>query len=296
MKVRLKPMQLIRDQETPIKTRGINHRVGTFRYKELGEGEPGTPGNYNLRMVWSQTDFFSPRHRHNFDQVRVQITGTFSFDDDGVMRPGVVGYFPEGTQYGPQTSQMDTCTLVLQIGGPSGNGYLSEAARVAAVEQLAKTGRFEGGRYFSHEVPGDGADRGPGVDAFLAAWEMAHGRTMMYPPERMARPLLLHEDSIDWAAWPGVSGARRKRLWNLGAQTVGLEIYRLEAGAQLPLSGPATCFVQQGEGAVQEGSCGTGLGRFNEQDTLHVGQGEIATLTADEVARILVFTHPVFSV
>ena len=83
-------MQLIRDLDTQIKTRGINHRVGTFRYKELGEGEPGTPGNYNLRMVWSQTDFFSPRHRHNFDQVRVQMTGTFSFDDDGVMRPGVM--------------------------------------------------------------------------------------------------------------------------------------------------------------------------------------------------------------
>ena len=81
-------MKFVRYAETEIKSRGINHRVGSFRYKDLGEGVPGTPGNFFLRMVWSETDFFSPRHLHNFDQVRVQVQGEFDFATDGTMKPG----------------------------------------------------------------------------------------------------------------------------------------------------------------------------------------------------------------
>ena len=41
------------------------------------------------------------------------------------MTPGMVGYFPEGTSYGPQTSEGTATTFVLQFGGSSGQGYLS---------------------------------------------------------------------------------------------------------------------------------------------------------------------------
>lgn len=87
-------MHLIRYQDTELKTRGINHRVGSFRYKDLGEGVPGTADNFFLRLVWSQTDFFSPRHLHNFDQLRVQIEGEFDFATDGAMKLGAIAYTP----------------------------------------------------------------------------------------------------------------------------------------------------------------------------------------------------------
>lgn len=290
-------MQLIRDQETPIKTRGINHRVGTFRYKELGEGEPGAPGNFNLRMVWSQFDFFSPRHRHNFDQVRVQMTGTFSFDDDGVMLPGVAGYFPEGALYGPQTSQDETCTLVLQIGGPSGNGYLSEAARISAVEQLARVGRFEGGRYFAK-----GSAKDQGVDAFQAAWEQAHGRPMIYPQPRLPKPLLVDPQTLEWTALPGADGVLHKRLWDFGAQVVGLDLYRLDSGATLQIGGPASCFVQEGRGVLAtpevrgeaQGSARLSPWQVERHDSIHLKATEGVSLGASTMVQILVFTHPVF--
>lgn len=277
-------MQTVRYADAELKTRGINHRVGTFKYKELGEGLSGTPGNFNLRMVWSETDFFSPRHMHNFDQVRVQIQGTFHFDNDGSMKPGVAAYFPEGTPYGPQTSREDTATLVMQIGGASGNGYLSEAERVAAVDQLAKIGRFGEGRYFS---PGDKA----GTDGFQAAWEFARGRKMQYPPRRFQKPVFTHPDGSAWLPVPGKAGLEHKRLWNFGERTVGLDQYRMAAGASFDLVGAASCFIESGNGRFESPDS---QGRFEPFDTIHLQAGEPASFTPDDAAQLLVFVHPVF--
>src|SRR5258708_5043062 len=104
-------MDIVKYEQAALHTRGVNHREGSFRYKDLGQGTPGRPENFYLRMVWTEGDFFSPRHMHNFDQVRVQIKGKFSFDKDGTMQPGCIGYFPEGTPYGPQASAEDTGQL-----------------------------------------------------------------------------------------------------------------------------------------------------------------------------------------
>ena len=273
-------MQLIRYADTELQTRGINHRVGTFRFKDLGEGEAGTPGNFFLRLVWSQTDFFSPRHLHNFDQVRVQLEGEFDFATDGVMKPGAVAYFPEGTPYGPQTSQDETLQLVMQIGGPSGAGYMSEAQRVAAVDALAKVGRFSEGRYFA---PGDTGSTG--IDSLQAAWEYALGQKMVYPPQRFQKPVLMNPDAMAWQVHrPGVE---RRSIWEFGRQAVALEQYRLATGAALALVGPLSCFVEQGAGQA-DGK------RFESFDALHLKNGEAVTLTAQGPAKLLVFVHPVF--
>ena len=99
---------------------------GMFRHRTVAAGEPGTPGNFILEMVRTTDDFFSPRHRHNFDQFRYQLEGEFDFDRNGKMAPGIIGYFPEGTPYGPQSSSVSSLTLVLQFGGASGNGYMTQ--------------------------------------------------------------------------------------------------------------------------------------------------------------------------
>ncbi|MCY1164252.1 MAG: hypothetical protein V4455_18095 [Pseudomonadota bacterium] len=280
-------MQLVRYADTELQTRGINHRVGTFRYKDLGEGVPGTPGNFFLRLVWSQTDFFSPRHLHNFDQVRVQIQGEFDFATDGVMKPGAVAYFPEGTPYGPQTSQDETIQLVLQIGGPSGAGYMSEVQRVAAVDALAKVGRFSEGRYFA---PGDTGSTG--MDSLQAAWEYAQGRKMVYPPQRFQKPVLMNPEALAWQA--GCRGIERRQVWDFGGQTVAVAQYRLAAASTLELEGPLSCFVEQGAGQVQAGGVNGQHKTFEPFDVVHLKEGETATLKPQEPAKLLVFAHPVF--
>src|SRR5258707_3075195 len=142
-------MDIVKYEQAALHTRGVNHREGSFRYKDLGQGRPGRPENFYLRMVWTEGDFFSPRHMHNFDQVRVQIKGKFSFDKDGTMQPGCIGYFPEGTPYGPQTSAEDTIQLAMQIGGPRRSRYLSEPERTAAGRAPRQRGRLERRRYLA---------------------------------------------------------------------------------------------------------------------------------------------------
>ena len=284
-------MHIARDAQTPIKTRGINHRVGTFRYKDLGEGVEGTPGNYFLRLVWSQADFFSPRHLHNFDQVRVQIEGEFDFASDGVMKPGVIAYFPEGTPYGPQTSQDETLTLVLQIGGASGAGYMSEAQRIAAVEQLARTGRFSEGRYFA---PGDTTSTG--VDSLQAAWETALGRKMAYPPQRFQKPVFIDPEAIAWQAvhrsngvlLPGVES---RPIWNFGTRTVAVQQLRLAPGATHELEGACSFFVQRGAATLESPQAKLAL---QKHDAVHLLRHETTRIAASEPTMLLLFIHPDF--
>ncbi len=97
-------MQFVQGDEVPIQQRVHQHRVGTFRHQRIMAGELGTPGNFVFEIVHTIDDFFSPRHRHNFDQFRFQLDGEFDFDRNGKMKPGVLGYFPEGAFYGPQSS------------------------------------------------------------------------------------------------------------------------------------------------------------------------------------------------
>jgi hypothetical protein len=275
-------MDFVRYEQAPLHTRGVNHRQGSFRYKDLGQGTPGRPGNFYLRLVWTEGDFFSPRHVHNFDQVRVQIKGRFSFDKDGTMQPGCIGYFPEGTPYGPQTSAEDTVQLAMQIGGPSGSGYLSEDERTAAVDALAKQGRFEGGRYFAADDK-----TGAGKDGFEAAWEFANGRRIKYPKRRLEKPLLVNPEAFEWLDVPGVPGVRTKRLWDFGSRALACSLHQLGAGSSLMLTGAQSSFVLSGSGAIAQL-------RFAKHDVLHLAAGESARIEAREDTELLAMPHPVF--
>jgi hypothetical protein len=278
-------MQVRHFATEPLKGRSNYHRVGDFKFKELGIGVPRTPGNFSLRMVYTGTDFYSPRHLHNFDQVRVQLTGVFPFDKDGTMRPGTIGYFPEGTAYGPQTSQEDGMTLVLQIGGASGNGFLCDQERDDAVLELKKKGTFVDGRYFA--TGGDAA----GVDGFEAIWEQARGRPIKYPGRRLVRPLLALPQAMPWRAVPDCPGVDRKCVFNFGPTTVAVDQYRLAAGARLELAGPSTCFVEIGGAELQRGESREGLDRY---DAITVGAGETAVVTTVAGAELTVIAHPRF--
>ena len=276
-------MDIVKYEQAALHTRGVNHREGSFRYKDLGQGTPGRPENFYLRMVWTEGDFFSPRHMHNFDQVRVQIKGKFSFDKDGTMQPGCIGYFPEGTPYGPQTSAEDTIQLAMQIGGPSGSGYISEAQRTAAVDALTKHGRFERGRYFAADDK-----TGAGQDGFEAAWEFANGgRRIKYPRRRLEKPLLVNPEAFEWLELPGSPGVRTKRLWDFGSRALACSLYQIGAGSSLVLANPQTTMVQSGAGAI-------GQLRFAKFDVLHLAAGESARIEAHEETELLAMPHPVF--
>jgi hypothetical protein len=231
-------MKLVQSADLPFVER-VNPRGGVFHHKPLLEGVPGRKDNFLLTLSRTFEDFVSPRHRHNFDQIRYQIAGTGGFGRDGGMTPGSLAYFPEGTHYGPQSAAGEMIVLVLQVGGASGSGYMSEAELQQSVAQLKREGEFSDGIY---------RRRGGGrpQDAYEAAWEHRHGRPLVYPPPRYQAPVLLYPEAFAWMAHaPGVA---IRHLGQFGDRGPRLAMIRIEAGAAGDAAGPAILFVLDGGG------------------------------------------------
>jgi len=114
-------MQIAHGDEVPVVCDGGGVRTGKVGKQFLLSGDPASPGNFKFGLFHQYGDFFSPRHRHNFCQFRVQLEGLCEYGLSGKMDPGTIGYFPEGAYYGPQGPDAgDTYTASLQLRGPSG--------------------------------------------------------------------------------------------------------------------------------------------------------------------------------
>lgn len=239
-------MKVIPLDEVPEQLRIHQHRKGTFRFRKLAQGQPGTPGNYLLEMVETTDDFFSPRHRHNFDQFRYQLEGEFDFDRNGRMKPGTLGYFPEATPYGPQTSSVKSLTLVLQCGGASGNGYMAQHEMEAGTAELQKQGVFEKGIFRRNDdVPGK-----RNMDGYQAVWEFVNKRPMVYPEPRYHDPLMMQPAHFAWVPVDGAPGVCEKLMGVFTERQTEARFLRLDPGARFELTGRRLFFVLTGEGSV----------------------------------------------
>ncbi len=251
------------------------YRDGVIRAYRIIEGEPG-PGNFSLRLVNIAGKYFSPRHRHNFDQVRFQLAGTFDYAADGKLGPGELGYFPEGTRYGPQTCETDTSNLLLQFGGASGAGYTTEAEGQKAAEALKSKGVFEKG-VFTHTRP-DGSK--VNQDAYEAIWEHIHGRELIYPKERYVRPVLMNPAHFAWLPMDGQPGCARKTVGVFSERGTRLAFFKADAGATLALEPLSLFFVLSGKGNVAGKPC-------LKHTTIDLKAGETASLVATEATALL---------
>jgi hypothetical protein len=223
-------------------------RAGLFRSQALMQGEDGSPDNFFLQLSHTFSDFASPRHRHNFDQIRVQLRSDADFARDGVMRPGMLAYFPEGVFYGPQSIAGESSTLVLQFGGASGSGYISEDRFQQGVAELRAHGEFEGGIYRTTQADG----RRRNQDAYEAVWEHIHGRRLHYPASTYAQPVFIDPEVAAWRDEPGQPGVRRRALGRFEPRGVVLSMIDLAAGARTALAPYAIGFVMAGRGRAHD--------------------------------------------
>jgi hypothetical protein len=260
-----------------------NIREGTLRSRRLLTGEPGSPGNFSLQLSSTPT-YYSPRHRHNFDQVRYQLAGDFDFGTDGAMKPGSVAYFPEGTHYGPQSCAAGSETLVLQFGGASRSGYISAEEHERAAGELAKVGTFAKGVYTQLKPDGGKINK----DAYEAVWEHVNGRPLEYPGQRYLRPVFMDPDNFDWLLVADQPGASWKHLGEFSGRSTRLSLYKLAPGASLRLSDNSIYFVTSGSGAV-------GAASFAQHATIHVGPGEQGSVRVSEPVEMLHLGLPNFS-
>jgi hypothetical protein len=256
--------------------RGLEHRGGTFHFRHLIDGEPGTIGNFSLSMGRNDKDFVSPRHRHNFDQFRFQLEGDLNFARDGKMTPGMVGFFPEGASYGPQTSEATAMTIVLQFGGASGSGYLSRPESRQATNELKQLGTFDGGVYRRNEgVPGK-----RNLDGFQAIWEHVNKRPLEYPNPRYPQPIMMDSSHYDWVASPSNPGVEEKLLGVFTERRSEARMLRLAAGATLRAIGRSIYVACSGAGRVENEP-------LRQYTAMFIDHGESATLVADQQTELL---------
>jgi hypothetical protein len=207
----------------------LRGRVHTIRRKRLPleSGIPGVTMELSLSLV--PEGYFTPRHHHNFDQIRYTIEGLQS-TGHGDLAPGECGYFPEGAFYGPQKQEGDCLTLVLQFEGPSGERLLSNEEMNATYPRLMAEGAvFENGVYKGHTADG----RPDNKDAYEAIWEAHEGHALTFPPPRYRAPVMMIADAYAWVPDRSRPGVDAKHLGTFNELRTGVEFLRLNSGAAI---------------------------------------------------------------
>jgi hypothetical protein len=273
-------MQIVHADQVEWK-RGLQHRGGTFHYRHLLNGTPGSPGNFQFNVGQLEGDFSSPRHRHNFDQFRFQIEGTMNFDRNGKMGAGTFGYFPEGAPYGPQSSEGRSSTAVLQFGSASGSGYLSREEVYAGTEELKKFGTFEGGIFRRN----DDVEGRRQTDGYQAIWEHAHGERMEYPKPRYRDPIMVDPAHYEWLPVAGMPGVTHKPLGTFTERQCGAELIRLQRGASYRVGVRSVGLVLSGAGVI-------GAEPFRQFTSFHVDEGEHADMVARDDTELVRLVLP----
>jgi hypothetical protein len=273
-------MKIMQLEDAPL-VRGLEHRGGTFHSRTMAEGTPGTPGNFKFSLSWLGTDYSGPRHRHNFDQYRFMIEGESDYGQDGPLKEGMLGYYPEGVPYGPQINKTDIFCAVLQFGGASGSGYLLPREVKAGMEELKKFGEFKDGIFHRNEgVPGR-----KNAEAYQAIWEHVHGRTMIYPKARYDAPIYADTGNYEWAPVQGAQGVSQKLFGVWTERRTQADMLKIDAGASHRVEGRGVYLVLSGAGECE----GKPLQKYT---SVYVDHDEAVTLRASEMMTLLHYGLP----
>jgi hypothetical protein len=202
-------------------------RVNMIKRKRLplDTGVPGMTAEYSLSIV--PEGYFTPRHRHNFDQIRYTLTGIQS-TAYGDLGPGEIGYFPEGAYYGPQKQDGECTALVLQFQGASGEHLLSNEEMNATYQQMiAAGGKFENGVYTTFTPDG----RKRNKDSYVAIWEEHEGKRLAFPKPRYRAPVMMQPEFYAWVPDRDRPGVETKHLGTFTELRTGIEFFRVRPGA-----------------------------------------------------------------
>ncbi|KQP23445.1 hypothetical protein [Pseudorhodoferax sp. Leaf267] len=225
-------------------------REGVLELKILLTGEDDSPSNYCMQMNRTGSGGWStPRHRHNFDQVRYILKGTYPYAKGKSMPEGWVGYFPEGVRYGPQDRPEGLEMLTLQFGGASGNGFLSVARRERANRALQSKGVFKDGIFSYVDANGKLHNQ----DGSEACFEEATGQKLSFGSPRYQDLVLMDPASFQWIEDP-VAGVFHKWLGTFTERRTQIGLTRVEPGASFVAGGqPSIELLFLSRGSVEIG-------------------------------------------
>jgi hypothetical protein len=204
-------------------------REGRIQRKPLAKGAPGAPNNFEFNLYRFHTDYTTPRHRHNFEQMRFGVKGLITYVPKKLIEPGTLVFFPEGAYYGPQETPETADILLLQYGGASGQGYLSQEQLFQAKAEMSKTGTFSEGVYTV--VTDDG--RKVNQDAVEACYEHVFHKKVDYSRPRIPEPIEIVSEAHSFVK-TDIEGLWKKTLGVFTEREVSARIYEARAGTELP--------------------------------------------------------------
>jgi hypothetical protein len=271
-------MDIIHTAEMPWGESLVAQRAGgDVAHKRLFEGEEGTPDNYMLVMSKEPKSFFSPRHRHPWDQIRFCLEGRIPIAKGLFVEGGEIAYFPESAHYGPQEGGDDRIVVLLQFGGASGQGFIGPDRVKQARLELEKEGRFEGG-VFTREV----TEGRRNWDAYEAIWLHVNGGELSYAPPVYKTPIVMRPDALPWLPSSEESVSVR-RIGVFPHRGLSLDAWRIEPGArhQVPAAQALRfLFVTEGSGTIG----GEELRRWS---AVRLSPGESAAVIATSRVEVL---------
>jgi hypothetical protein len=205
-------------------------RAGSMAVKQfpLDTGVAGV----DMEFSWNSyaEGYGTPRHKHVFDQIRFALQGDREIKD-GYLKPGDVGFYPEGVSYGPQLQTKPSTGLGLQFEGASGIPYVRHEDLIAAQNELkAEGGTFKNGIY--ERVLPDG--KRIVKDSHAACYERLIGKKIEYPKPRFGTPIVMHSENAQWTPDRKLPGVEHKHLGSFGVRRTGLRFTRIRPGAAIP--------------------------------------------------------------
>ena len=169
-------------------------RKNAIRRKRLPMFCEVTGATFEYSYSIAPKGYFTPKHKHNFDQIRYTVSGNQS-TGLGDLGPDECGYFPEGAFYGPQNQEEDCAALVLQFQGASGEHLLSNEEMNATYQKMISNGaKFENGIYSEHKPNG----RKVSKDSYVAIWEQHEGEKLKFPKPRYRQPVMMLANEFRW--------------------------------------------------------------------------------------------------
>jgi len=206
-------------------TRVGKHRGPGLTMKSLPFRDDGRGSKLWLSIAEMEDGWYSPRHRHNFDQIRYVLRGETGFTKWD-LHAGECAYFPAGAQYGPQEQHGSASLFTLQFPGPDGQHYLTPEQVEDTVAKLrAEDPSFgEGGR----GVDKQGRER----DSYEIVWETHQRQPVEYPESEFTGPVLFDGDEpITDATLPGCDVHLIGEI-----ESNGLQVLRVRARGSLEIA------------------------------------------------------------
>lgn len=263
-------MDIIHSAQMPWGESLVAQRGATdgMAHKLLFEGDEDSPDNYMLVMSQEPKEYFSPRHRHPWDQIRFCLEGRIPIAKGLHIEAGEIGYFPEGAHYGPQEGGTDRIVLLLQFGGASGQGFIGPARLKRARLDLEQDGAFARGIY-TVETPTGLRN----TDAYEAVWRYEKGSRPVYAEPAYKTPVVMRPTALGWQR-ADQPGAWRKQAGIFPHRGLAVTCWKSDAGGEQVVEASNALrflFVTSGHGLVN-------ASELRPWSVLRLGPGEAVTL------------------